>query len=207
MLLVLDFDGVFVPFSVFWEALQRYAGEKGLPVSAEAIAAIKDSVQKNQDELQRTLANFGFVDFSRLEEIYQNCVVLEPGAENFIVFCREQNIPFVFYSGAHPERIRATFLKHHIRLEQQDVYFARSKDISSMAVFKKEIDDRFGKIRPLIFVDDSSSALMAGRENNFTTIWMSPEAKAVYLRDDGQNGHCDFQIKSFVELKAIIRTM
>lgn len=204
MLLILDFDGVFAPYHPFWEALEIYATEKGVTINDAAVDAIKKSVVKNQNELNLTLNNLGIADLKYLGDLYYQRITLNQGAGQFLDFCNANDLKYVFFSSASPERLITTFSKHNIHIHPEDVYFARSKDYPGIVELKEKLFSRFGPIKNIVYLDDYPLALVAGKKNDFTTILMSDESLSFGNLVAENDDFIDYKIDNFLELKDFI---
>lgn len=203
MLLVFDFDGVFVPYRPFWEALRAYATEKGVTINDVAVDAVRRSVVKNQNELNLTLKYIGVDDLKYLGELYYHRITLNQDAGQLLDFCNANRINYVFFSSASTERLINTLLKHNINIDPEDVYFAQSKDYSGIMEFKQKVSSRFG-VKKIVYVDDYPLALVAGKKNDFTTILMPDETLHFEKLIAECDNYIDCKIKNLSELKNLI---
>ena len=207
MILILDFDGVFVPYSLFWETLTIYGEEKGIEINDTVINSIKQSIVKNQKELDITLNSLGINDLKYLYKLYHNKVVLNQGAEQFLEFCNFNSIRYVFFSSATPQRIINTFAKNNIQLNPQDIYFAESKDFQAVNELRFKLFSRFGDNNKLLYVDDYPRALIAGKKNGFFTIMKLDENLIFNDLAEEYHHYIDYEVKSFLDLEKVVKNV
>lgn len=203
MLLILDFDGVFVPYSSFWESLKEYGEKQKILINDFFINSIKKSITKNQEELNSTLLSLGVTDLTYLYNLYLSKVLLKKGAVKFLKFCNLKNIKYIIYSGASTERIIHTFHKFDTQFNIDDIYIAKSKNLQEIANLKKKLVKKYSNIDPIIYVDDYPPALKSGKKNEFLTIRMHDDVLHNNMLKN-YDPFIDYNVNTFFELKRIV---
>jgi beta-phosphoglucomutase-like phosphatase (HAD superfamily) len=204
MILLLDFDGVFVSLNPFWKVLDVYSKEKKIILDDTVKDEIKKSIVKNQNELNLTFLKYGIDDLRYLNELYLNEIALNQDAENFLKFCNRNRLRYLFYSGASPERITHTFLKYNIRFNSTEIIFANSKSEQEISDLKLQLLSEYGP-NDFAYVDDYPAALKAAKKNDFTTILMNETIASPKKRDN--RDYIDYRVNSFSELEKVVTVL